>query len=163
MHQQQQPLSEDGSPYSSQDISSPSASSIHSDSFSSPTSSSSFTSSPGFYNNTYSPPPKPPPDSNIQRHFEQVLSRYCLEEVRDFLMRYSEFIDINAYDEDGQTPLQSSCQMGSLPLVKLLISYGANPGMTNREGWSPVHIASFSGNTELYSYIVRCNSNSLKR
>ncbi|QQP35541.1 Notch-regulated ankyrin repeat-containing protein B, partial [Caligus rogercresseyi] len=98
-------------------------------------------------------PRLPSLDPQLQRLFEETLSNAKIEEVSEFLTRYSEFIDINAYDEEGQTPLQRSCQVGALPLVKLLIQYGANPGMTNREGWSPVHIASFSGNTELYSYI----------
>ncbi|CAB4055076.1 unnamed protein product [Lepeophtheirus salmonis] len=105
----------------------------------------------------------PGTDIKLQRLFDETLSNAKYEEISDFLHRYSELIDINFYDEDGQTPLQRFCQIGALPLVKLLIQYGANPGLTNREGWSPVHIASFSGNTELYSYIVRCNSNSLKR
>eukprot|EP00096_Caligus_rogercresseyi_P009205 TRINITY_DN3086_c0_g1_i2.p1 TRINITY_DN3086_c0_g1~~TRINITY_DN3086_c0_g1_i2.p1 ORF type:complete len:145 (-),score=39.44 TRINITY_DN3086_c0_g1_i2:1297-1731(-) len=134
---------------SSQDLRS---SSIHSASYS-PISSSSLPYIPRL----------PSLDPQLQRLFEETLSNAKIEEVSEFLTRYSEFIDINAYDEEGQTPLQRSCQVGALPLVKLLIQYGANPGMTNREGWSPVHIASFSGNTELYSYIVRCNARSLRR
>src|SRR6218665_981251 len=36
---------------------------------------------------------------------------------------------------------------------------GANPNLSNKDGWHPLHLASFKGATETLNYLVSCNNN----
>jgi len=76
-------------------------------------------------------------------------------ELRAFLVKHSDRIDINQYGEDGVTPLQRVCQSGGdVAVVRTLIGYGADARLTSRDGWSAVHMATFSGNTSLMMYLL---------
>ena len=66
----------------------------------------------------------------------------------------SESIDINLINEEGNTPLQTATLVGSLDIVRLLIRFGADPGVTSRDGWSTLHIAAYSGHSEITQYIM---------
>jgi ankyrin repeat protein len=39
---------------------------------------------------------------------------------------------VNSFGEDGKTPLMHACQSDNLPMAKLLMEYGANPHMQNK-------------------------------
>jgi ankyrin repeat protein len=59
--------------------------------------------------------------------------------------------------------LQRLCQAGGggacvAAAAKLLVRYGADVRLTSRDGWSPLHMASFAGNTELLLYLLSCRS-----
>jgi ankyrin repeat protein len=41
---------------------------------------------------------------------------------------------------------------------KKLVARGANPNLSNKEGWHPMHLAAYSGNPEILSYLMKCNS-----
>jgi len=83
---------------------------------------------------------------------ETLLSR--VNSLEDFLIRHSENIDVNQYNGDGQTALQECCLAGNLPLVKLLVRFGANMRLTTREGFSILHIAAFSGHSDLLAFVM---------
>lgn len=56
---------------------------------------------------------------------------------------------------DGHTALHYSLIYGrSLAWCKQLVSNGANPNLTNRAGWHPIHLAAFSGSSETLSYLI---------
>ena len=75
--------------------------------------------------------------------------------LEEFLAENKSSIAINQYGDDGLTPLQRVCQQGgSVRTAKLLLRHGADPRLTSRDGWSPVHLASFSGNTSLIMFLV---------
>ena len=74
--------------------------------------------------------------------------------LEEFLIRHSENIDVNQYNSDGQTALQQGCLAGNLPLVKLLVRFGSNMRLTTREGFSILHIAAFSGSSDLLTFVM---------
>ena len=78
--------------------------------------------------------------------------------IEDFLLHHSENIDVNQYNSDGQTALQQCCLAGNLPLVKLLVRFGANMRLTTREGFSILHIAAFSSHSDLLSFVMGQNN-----
>lgn len=61
---------------------------------------------------------------------------------------------------DGQTALHYSLIYGrSIAWCKLLILNGANPNLTNRAGWHPIHLAAFNGSRETMRYLIDCIAN----
>ena len=95
--------------------------------------------------------------------FEAAVERGSREELDRLLSDHSEKIDVDRYGRDGRTPLQAVVGgggggAGGLALAKLLVAYGADATRTTREGWSTLHLASYSGNLELLSYIRKCCS-----
>ena len=94
---------------------------------------------------------------SLQKELVQLLEESDEDELKDFLMKNSDQIDINQYGEDGVTPLQRVCQAGGVVgVARTLIGYGADVRLTSRDGWSAVHMATFSGNTRLMLYILSC-------
>lgn len=60
---------------------------------------------------------------------------------------------------DGHTALHYSLLCGrSLAWCKQLVTNGANPNLTNRAGWHPIHLAAFSGSRETMRYLIDCIS-----
>jgi ankyrin repeat protein len=47
--------------------------------------------------------------------------------------------DVNANDENGDTPLHFACKQGRINNIKVLICYGANLSCFNNEGKIPLH------------------------
>jgi ankyrin repeat protein len=74
-----------------------------------------------------------------------------VKKIECFLRQHSENIDINRFNVDGQTALHEACQLGNVACVKTLLLFGANPILTNRDGFSILHLSAFSGNPELLS------------
>lgn len=93
-------------------------------------------------------------NKNIQLKFEEALKNCDYREVKDLLNVSSDSIDVNLINEEGNSPLQTATLVGSLDLVRLLIRFGADPGVTNRDGWSTLHIAAYSGHSEITQYIL---------
>lgn len=61
---------------------------------------------------------------------------------------------------DGQTALHYSLIYGrSLAWCKRLVVNGANPNLTNRAGWHPIHLAAFNGSRETMRYLIDCIAN----
>lgn len=61
---------------------------------------------------------------------------------------------------DGQTVLHYSLIYGrSLAWCKQLVLNGANPNLTNRAGWHPIHLAAFNGSRETMRYLIDCIAN----
>lgn len=93
----------------------------------------------------------------LQEQFDSLLRICQVESVERFLRQHSENIDINRYNSDGQTPLHQACVEGNLALVRILVQYGANCQLTTKGGFSPIHLATFSGNTEVLSFVISGN------
>lgn len=61
---------------------------------------------------------------------------------------------------DGQTVLHYSLIYGrSLAWCKKLVHSGANPNLSNRAGWHPIHLAAFNGSRETMRYLIDCIAN----
>lgn len=56
--------------------------------------------------------------------------------------------NLNAMNDDGNTPLHIAAQEGYSEWVKYLLEHGANPGITNKAGNTPLHLAARTGNAE---------------
>ncbi|EKX46833.1 hypothetical protein GUITHDRAFT_137837 [Guillardia theta CCMP2712] len=59
----------------------------------------------------------------------------------------------------GDTPLHAACRAGEGKAASFLIARGANPhALTEMEGWTPLHMASASGNRDLVELLLRIGS-----
>lgn len=45
--------------------------------------------------------------------------------------------------------------------LKQLIANGANPNLSNRDGWHPIHLAAVNGHHEILTYLITCNSRAI--
>ena len=104
------------------------------------------------------PTEQPPPPVNVkssefkvqlQEEFLKLMRDCGVEKIETFLRQHSENIDINRFNSEGQTPLHEACLRGNVACAKTLLRFGANPRLANRDGFSILHLASFSGNSDL--------------
>ncbi|KAK7896237.1 hypothetical protein WMY93_021562 [Mugilogobius chulae] len=86
-----------------------------------------------------------------QRVFQEAVKKGNTKELHSLLqnMTNCEF-NVNSFGPEGQTALHQSVIDGNLELVKLLVKFGADIRLANREGWSALHIAAFGGTRTLY-------------
>jgi len=67
--------------------------------------------------------------------------------------------NIDEINEEGLTALQNSCFIGNIEMVKLLVSYGGNLKIKDRDGWSLLHGAVMAGNFSLVQFLVESGLN----
>ncbi|XP_035218696.1 notch-regulated ankyrin repeat-containing protein-like [Stegodyphus dumicola] len=79
-------------------------------------------------------------------------------ELQKILQRWEGCVNINYYDKEGQTALHLSCMDGNLELVKLLVKFGADVRLANRDGWSALHIAAYGGHQDIALYLIANSS-----
>ena len=98
------------------------------------------------------------PDSAAQARLLNLVAAGSEDALDAFLAAHGQSVDINQYDaEEGVTPLQRVCQAGGpVGVAQILVRHGADVRLTSRDGWSPLHMASFSGNHQLMMYLLRC-------
>ena len=89
----------------------------------------------------------------LQEEFLKLMRHSDVEKIETFLKQHSENIDINRFNTDGQTPIHEACQSRDIACVRALLRYGANPCLATRDGFSILHLASFSGSSELLSFV----------
>ncbi|XP_072840678.2 notch-regulated ankyrin repeat-containing protein [Pogona vitticeps] len=100
------------------------------------------------------PPPAPPPPPS-QRVFQEAVRKGNTQELQSLLQSMSscEF-NVNSFGPEGQTALHQSVIDGNLELVKLLVKFGADIRLANRDGWSALHIAAFGGHQDIVLYLI---------
>ena len=106
---------------------------------------------------------KPEYDADLQAAFESAVTTSNASQLDGLLKAHSESVDVNRYDSEGRTPLQRFCGQGSLELAKLLVRYGADLNLRTREGWSLIHIASFSGSSDMVNFVLKNAKNNPHR
>lgn len=89
-----------------------------------------------------------------QEVFLKAVRKGDTTELQKILQRWDGALNINYYDKEGQTALHQSCLDGNLELVKLLIKFGADVRLANRDGWSALHIAAYGGHQEIALYLI---------
>lgn len=62
---------------------------------------------------------------------------------------------VDSLDANGLTPLQRSCFLGNVRLVRLLVDAGANLAIKDREGWTVLHAAAVAGNLAVVKYLIK--------
>ena len=93
-----------------------------------------------------------------QEDFAEAVRLGDYNQLNYILSRYADLIQINRLIEDGQTALTLSCLKGNVEAAKVLLSHGANPDLTNRDGFSPFHLACFVGRLDLMKVFLNSNS-----
>ena len=96
-------------------------------------------------------------DAERQEEFLKLMRNCDAEELEVFLRAHSEDIDINKFSEEGETALHMACHEGNVPCAEVLLRFGANPRITTRNGFSVVHLASFSGSAETLTLAINLN------
>lgn len=94
-------------------------------------------------------------NSEYQTQLKTLVRDSHFQNLEEFLERHSEKVDVNQYMMDGNTPVQHFVSEGKLQFVKLLVRFGANMRLTNRDGFSLVHLAAFAGHTDVMMYVMR--------
>ena len=92
-----------------------------------------------------------------QQCFQEAVRNGDTEGIQQILEARDEKININLYDKEGQTPLHQSVLNGDVKVVKLLVKFGADTRLANRDGWNALHIAAYGGNNDIYNTLVRAN------
>lgn len=62
---------------------------------------------------------------------------------------------VDSLDANGLTPLQRSCFLGNVRIVRLLVEAGANVSIKDSEGWTVLHAASVAGNYAVVKYLIK--------
>ena len=89
-----------------------------------------------------------------QKYFLDLVRNGDSDELQKILESRDEKINVNLYDSEGQTALHQSCMNGNLKLVKLLVKFGADTRLANRDGWNALHIAAFGGHQDIALYLI---------
>ncbi|KAL0965847.1 hypothetical protein UPYG_G00286530 [Umbra pygmaea] len=91
----------------------------------------------------------------LLRVFQEAVKKGNTKELHSLLqnMTNCEF-NVNSFGPEGQTALHQSVIDGNLELVKLLVKFGADIRLANREGWSALHIAAFGGHQDIVLYLI---------
>ena len=86
-------------------------------------------------------------DIDHKYQFGFTLLHYAAKENRVEVIEYlvTSGCDINAVDDDEQTPLHKSAMFGHRQSVQLLIDKGANVNKMDNNGNTPLHVAVMSG------------------
>ncbi|XP_066896192.1 notch-regulated ankyrin repeat-containing protein [Kogia breviceps] len=90
-----------------------------------------------------------------QRIFQEAVRKGNTQELQSLLqnMTNCEF-NVNSFGPEGQTALHQSVIDGNLEVVKLLVKFGADIRLANRDGWSALHIAAFGGHQDIVLYLI---------
>lgn len=62
--------------------------------------------------------------------------------------------DINALNDDGDSLLHYFIKDGKIQSVKLLVEFGADTTLQNKDGWPPMHVATFLGHRDIMLYLI---------
>ncbi|BFZ19958.1 hypothetical protein BsWGS_22997 [Bradybaena similaris] len=101
------------------------------------------------------PPPTPPTVfSPCQVIFREAVQNGDTTELQRILEEREGKINVNLFDKEGQTALHHSCFKGNLELVKLLVRFGADVRLANRDGWNPLHIAAYGGHNDIFLFLM---------
>ena len=97
--------------------------------------------------------------NGLQKDFLLAVRHGNKAELERLLETMHGTINVNLYDTEGQTALHQSCEDGNFELVKLLVKFGADVKLANRDGWNALHIAAFMGHQDIALYLISANRN----
>eukprot|EP00794_Sanderia_malayensis_P005048 gene5048-5705_t len=67
-------------------------------------------------------------------------------------------LDLNAMNSEGLSPFHKCIMGGNLDCLKLLVRHGADIKLATRDGWSPMHLATWKGHRKILLYLLTHNS-----
>jgi ankyrin repeat protein len=69
---------------------------------------------------------------------------------------YSDFVDVEVVDNDGNTPLHLACDRGFLNIVRFLIEkHNVNLNGKNYFCCTPLHLSSLGGHLDVTEYLIK--------
>lgn len=101
-------------------------------------------------------PKKPTIDLSMNKLLLQSAEKGHLEQVSALLKKRA---DVNARDDNGQTPLMAAAGRGHLEMVKLLIDKGADVNATDENGRTALMEAAMSGQLQIVEFLNDKGSN----
>jgi hypothetical protein len=87
-----------------------------------------------------------------QARFVDAVQKGNLSEL-EHLLDVGE-LNVNGFDAEGQTALHRVCCDGNLDIVKLLVRFGADVRLCNKDGWAALHLACFGGNQNIVAFLL---------
>lgn len=67
-------------------------------------------------------------------------------------------VNLNFVDREGQTLMHRVCHLGYLDLLQILVQHGASQNIKNKQGWFPIHLATYFGHYDIVKYLVNENN-----
>ncbi|XP_077986466.1 notch-regulated ankyrin repeat-containing protein-like [Glandiceps talaboti] len=92
--------------------------------------------------------------SPYQQVFQEAVKNGDTNELARLLETSRQDVNVNSYDCEGQTALHQSVLDGNLELVKVLVRFGADVKLANRDGWNALHIAAYGGHEDIALYLI---------
>jgi len=86
-------------------------------------------------------------------HQEFFSNPSLLPEILKISGRHIDFLD-----KDGLTLLHRSVLVGRIEFVEQLINLGASINLATRDGWSPFHLAAFTGNSDILILLLKSST-----
>ncbi len=68
------------------------------------------------------------------------------------------FVNVNYICSDGQTLLHKACKAGNLSMCRVLVENGASQNIKNKQGWFPIHLASYHGHLDVVLFLLNDNN-----
>jgi len=94
--------------------------------------------------------------TSIAKHIQSVIRDDDFEELLIILRSKP---DLNVFI-NGQTALHYCLLLGrDVSWCRQLVLNGANPNLSNLDGWHPLHLAATFGHNEILRYLINCNNN----
>ncbi|XP_064616924.1 notch-regulated ankyrin repeat-containing protein-like [Liolophura sinensis] len=94
----------------------------------------------------------------FQKNFQEAVRNGDKDQLEKMLEDEQGKINVNLYDAEGQTALHLSCLDGNLELVKVLVKFGADVRLANRDGWSALHIAAYGGHQDIALFLIHATT-----
>ncbi|CAG0881818.1 unnamed protein product [Cyprideis torosa] len=95
------------------------------------------------------------PSCDLQEVFRLAVRRESVEDACTLLEKWGEHcLDVNSFDAEGLTALHEACLQGNLKLTRLLVRHGAKVTLSSRDGWSPLHLAAWSGRLDIFLFLL---------
>jgi ankyrin repeat protein len=82
---------------------------------------------------------------------EYELAKMILEDAKT----NAKYINVNAEDTYGLTPLHLAARAGNLKMAELLLQWGANPNVAEKYGFTPLHEAVENNHIELVRILLK--------
>lgn len=87
---------------------------------------------------------------------DEIFRIACISNDRERVINLiQKGVNVNSRDQNGDTPLHLAVYYNNVEVVKILIRYGANPRIKNRQGFSSIDIARDKGYVEIYRLLTK--------
>jgi len=91
----------------------------------------------------------------VHRLFNTILHNGDIYDIKILLLKSCRNIDLNCLEYNGQSLIHLCCLYNRLDLLKFFVEYANCDILTiNRDGWLPLHIATYLGHMNIVLYLL---------